>query len=376
MPIEKLFAKARRARKRTVPARAGKLYDSLSLPSGRENRWRGFDARKWFSKDYSSIDFAFAPKVIEATACEVSTSKTARASWSPSDKLEAAIAAFGKPLFCARVPPRKNAVARVSYSPKSSALGTSIIEVGDGATLDLYEDFCGAPRSFFGIKEIFVIGKNAKLNCHSLQDFSASAFFFASKEFRAGSGSRADSFHAELGAGLSRLCIANRSDSANSAASHRAAYLGTADRSFDCFVASGHEARTTKCSFLVKSALFGDSSSTVRGEIWVGNRAAKADASFADRALHLSRDARSQSIPMLFIGNDAVKASHSSSKAGLDEDELFYLQARGLSRPVAAKLAVTGFLCEPLNEANAEWSGRVRALVQKRAVSSKNEVLE
>jgi Fe-S cluster assembly protein SufD len=209
-----------------------------------------------------------------------------------------------------------------------------------------------------------------------LQDSSPSSFFFASKEFRPGAGSRADSFHAELGAGLSRLCIANRSDSANSTASHRAAYLGTADRSFDCAVSSGHEALATKCSFLVKSALFGNSSSTVRGEITVGRRAAKADASFADRALHLSKNARSQSIPTLFIGNDAVKASHSSSKAGLDGNELFYLQARGLSRPVAAKLAVTGFLCEPLNEANAEWSGRVRALVAKRAALSKNEVLE
>ncbi len=58
----------------------------------------------------------------------------------------------------------------------------------------------------------------------------------------------------------------------------------------------------------------------------------------------LLEDARAHSIPGLEILTNDVQCSHGSTVARLDEDQLFYLQARGIARPQAEQLLVQGFL--------------------------------
>ncbi len=62
-----------------------------------------------------------------------------------------------------------------------------------------------------------------------------------------------------------------------------------------------------------------------------------------DAALHLSDKARSDSIPGLEIDANEVKAGHGSTSGQIDEEQLFYLMARGLSREVATQMIVLGF---------------------------------
>jgi Fe-S cluster assembly protein SufD len=62
-----------------------------------------------------------------------------------------------------------------------------------------------------------------------------------------------------------------------------------------------------------------------------------------DAALHLSDKARSDSIPGLEIDANEVKAGHGSTSGQIDEEQLFYLQARGLSRSEATRMIVLGF---------------------------------
>ena len=51
-------------------------------------------------------------------------------------------------------------------------------------------------------------------------------------------------------------------------------------------------------------------------------------------------------MPGLEILADNVKCSHGATSGQLDEDELFYLLARGIPKPVAQHLLVAGFLNE------------------------------
>ena len=51
-------------------------------------------------------------------------------------------------------------------------------------------------------------------------------------------------------------------------------------------------------------------------------------------------------MPGLEILADNVKCSHGATSGQLNEDELFYLLARGIPKPVAQQLLVTGFLNE------------------------------
>ena len=74
----------------------------------------------------------------------------------------------------------------------------------------------------------------------------------------------------------------------------------------------------------------------------------KTDAYQKVRNLLLSDDAEANSMPGLEILADNVKCSHGATSGQIDEDELFYLLARGIPAPTARQLLVGGFLNEVL----------------------------
>jgi Fe-S cluster assembly protein SufD len=63
-----------------------------------------------------------------------------------------------------------------------------------------------------------------------------------------------------------------------------------------------------------------------------------------EHALHLNPQARNDSIPGLMIDtNDVLKGGHASTSGDVDDEQLFYMQARGLSRSEAQRMIVMGF---------------------------------
>jgi Fe-S cluster assembly protein SufD len=64
-----------------------------------------------------------------------------------------------------------------------------------------------------------------------------------------------------------------------------------------------------------------------------------------DHAIHLSQDSRNDSIPGLMIdSNDIARAGHASTSGKIDDEQIFYLQARGITRADATRMIVMGFL--------------------------------
>ena len=68
-----------------------------------------------------------------------------------------------------------------------------------------------------------------------------------------------------------------------------------------------------------------------------------------NRNLVLSENAKAQSVPNLEILCDDVMCGHASSVGPLEEEPLYYLQSRGLSRPRAERLLVRGFFQEVID---------------------------
>ena len=62
------------------------------------------------------------------------------------------------------------------------------------------------------------------------------------------------------------------------------------------------------------------------------------------KALLLSDDASADAKPQLEIDNDDVQCSHGAAMGQLDEDSLFYLCSRGISRANAEKMLAEGFV--------------------------------
>jgi Fe-S cluster assembly scaffold protein SufB len=90
------------------------------------------------------------------------------------------------------------------------------------------------------------------------------------------------------------------------------------------------------------------SKSLFKGMIKIDKEAKASESYLAGHAILLDKSAKSDAIPGLEIETNEVKATHSASVAQLDENEIFYLMSRGLSRDGAKREIVNGFL-EPLS---------------------------
>ncbi len=109
-----------------------------------------------------------------------------------------------------------------------------------------------------------------------------------------------------------------------------------------------HKGPHTVGDVLYKGALQGrDAHSVWIGDVLIGPDAVGTDSYEANRNLVLTDGARADSIPNLEIETgDIVGAGHASATGRFDDEQLFYLQARGIAEDEARRLVVLGFLTE------------------------------
>ncbi|MEI6531577.1 MAG: SufD family Fe-S cluster assembly protein [Chlamydiota bacterium] len=105
-----------------------------------------------------------------------------------------------------------------------------------------------------------------------------------------------------------------------------------------------HLAPNTESQQLFKTILEDVSRSSFLGEIYVAKEALKTNAFQLSRSLLLSEKAISYSRPQLQIFADDVKASHGSTVGQLDEEMLFYIQSRGISKADATAMLLSSFV--------------------------------
>ena len=105
-----------------------------------------------------------------------------------------------------------------------------------------------------------------------------------------------------------------------------------------------HAAPRTKSKVIVKSVLTGRSNFSFRGNVKIEKGAKGADAYLRSDALLFDDAKMGDDTPALEILEPDVKAGHAATIGKVDEQMLFYLMTRGLSRSQAEKLLVEGFI--------------------------------
>jgi Fe-S cluster assembly protein SufD len=110
-----------------------------------------------------------------------------------------------------------------------------------------------------------------------------------------------------------------------------------------------HRGRKSTSEVLLKGAVEDQSQSVFAGLVRIEKPAIGTSAFETNRNLVLSADAKAHSVPILEILCDDVMCGHGSSVGPLEEDHLYYLQSRGLSRPRAERLLVRGFFGQVLD---------------------------
>ena len=115
-----------------------------------------------------------------------------------------------------------------------------------------------------------------------------------------------------------------------------------------------HVAPHTTSNLLYKNALLDTAKTIFSGLIIVEPDAQKTDAYQKNRNLMLSDTAEAHSLPGLEIQANDVRCSHGSTSARIDEEQEFYLQARGINSTEARRLLVAAFFEEVLNKLDDE----------------------
>jgi Fe-S cluster assembly protein SufD len=114
-----------------------------------------------------------------------------------------------------------------------------------------------------------------------------------------------------------------------------------------------HKYENCKSSQLIKSVLLDKSNGTYQGKIYVDETAQKTNGYQLSKALILSENSEFNSKPELEIYADDVKCSHGSTTGNIDENSIFYLMSRGLTKQQANKMIVEGFLNEVIETITA-----------------------
>lgn len=113
------------------------------------------------------------------------------------------------------------------------------------------------------------------------------------------------------------------------------------------FIASAkvmHLAPQARSDQWIRSALDDQARSFFCGKIFVAEGASQTESYQLNNNLLLSDEAIADSQPNLEILHDDVKASHGSTTGQIKEDDLFYLQSRGIPKAMGRALLIRGFV--------------------------------
>ena len=152
------------------------------------------------------------------------------------------------------------------------------------------------------------------------------------------------SFTVALGGEYARVRTDSRITGTGGSAQLLALYCGDGTQMHDFRTLQDHIAPKSTSDLVFKGAVQDEARSAYSGLIRVARGAAGTKAFQTNRNLILSDTGlASYSVPNLDIEENDVSCSHASATGPIDEDQLFYLESRGVPTPVAERLIVLGF---------------------------------
>lgn len=223
-----------------------------------------------------------------------------------------------------------------------------IVVAGDGSSATLAEIHDGVGDGFVLSNPVVElrIGEKAHIGHYKLQAEQAGRVHTATGSVVCRTGSVYDGFVLHLGHGLARNELRVLLDGEHIEARVNGAYVGTGEAHIDNTTFIDHARPHCTSREVYKGVLDDRARGVFQAKILVRPDAQKTDGHQLNRALMLSPGAEIDSKPELEIYADDVQCSHGATAGELDEDQLFYLRARGIEEGRARALLVQAFLLE------------------------------
>ncbi|WP_067683185.1 Fe-S cluster assembly protein SufD [Nocardia miyunensis] len=234
----------------------------------------------------------------------------------------------------------------------STGFGHVQIRLGRFAVATVVIDYRGSGTYAENVE--FVLGDSAKLTVVAVQDWADDAVHATAQHAKLGRDAVLRHTNVTLGGDLVRLTETVRFDGPGGDAELLGLYFADDGQHFEQRLLVDHAVPHCRSNVLYKGALQGDPSShrPDAHTVWVGDVLIRAaaegtDTYEANRNLVLTDGARADSVPNLEIETgEIVGAGHASATGRFDDEQLFYLRARGIPEEAARRLVVRGFFHE------------------------------
>lgn len=343
---------------RSERPKSTKLKDFEQI-STREEQWRYITADRLGGLDQDSLD-EFSGDIEAKLADGVESSwidsdhKLFGAAGIPEDRVAAAGWEAAKAAYLVSIPSSATNSAQSTFTITSISADPAalhvIVEAKKGSDAVVVFDHRGDATLSENIE--FVIEDEAKLTVVSIQDWNADSIHNGAQYALLGRNSTFKHVMVTLGGKVVRMTPSAYFGAPGGDAALYGLYFADAGQYLEHRIFVDHSAPNCKSRVTYKGALQGAKAHTV----WVGDVLIRAAAEGTDtyelnRNLLLTDGARADSVPNLEIETGQIQgAGHASASGRFDDEQLFYLQARGLSELEARRLVVRGFLVEVVQQ--------------------------
>lgn len=226
------------------------------------------------------------------------------------------------------------------------------IEVGENAELTLVERYVSlVPESDNSACSNIVtemhIAKHARVKQVVMQEQDDSAYYFNNQFIYQAEASNFNTFYGAMGCQTSRHQNHLWMNGEHIESQQNSACLAKDNQTVDSRTDTQHNDVWGSSQQLHKYVLTDTATGVFNGMIRVDRKAQKTDGQMDNKNLLLSKTAKMDTKPQLEIYADDVKCSHGSASGQIDENQIFYLQARGIRREDAINMITHAFLLEP-----------------------------
>ena len=249
--------------------------------------------------------------------------------------------------------------------------GHALFAAERGSSATVVIDFRGS-GAFADNVEIDV-ADGAALTLVSIQSWDDDAVHLSGHHARLGRDAKLKHVVVNLGGNVVRITPSARFTGPGGDIELIGLYFADAGQHFEHRLFVDHAVPHCRSNVVYKGALQGDGAHTV----WVGDVLIRAEAEGTDtyelnRNLVLTDGARADSVPNLEIETgEIVGAGHASATGRFDDEQLFYLQARGIPADLARRLIVRGFFADVIERIQVpELVERLLATVDRELDSS------
>ena len=313
-----------------------------------QDRLRGLDELVMGETSEGEIDLRLANGV--SSRMVSSTDPIVGTAGLPEDRVSAAAWTNASKTLVIEVPKdaeiAEPSFVRIQPNSLESKAVHLVVSVGNFASATIVLDHVGV--GVLGENVEIILGDGATLNFISIQDWDKGASHISSQFCRLGRDSNLKHVVVTLGGDLVRVTPASYLSSTGATTNMFGVYLADTGNYFEHRPYVDHIAANCVSDVAYKGALQGAGAHTVWvGDVLIRESATGTDSYELNRNLLLTAGARADSVPNLEIETGKIEgAGHASASGRFDDEQLFYLMARGLSESDARRLVVRGFLSE------------------------------